>query len=128
VIRLPAEPSRYLVIGAVCAVLNNLILIGGDAAGLHYAVSILLTFTLVLPASYLAHARWTFDVALSWAAFCRFILGSVASLFVASFTIWAFHGLLMLPMTMAAPLATVTMTAYNYVMTRWAVRRRRPSF
>jgi putative flippase GtrA len=126
--RLSSEPSRYLVIGAVCAALNNVILICGDAAGLHYVASILLTFTLVLPASYLAHARWTFDVTLSWTAFGRFVLGSFASLFVASFTIWAFRGALFLPMIIAAPLATVTMTVYNYIMTRWAVRPRRPSF
>ena len=30
-IRLPRESGRYLVIGAACAALNNLILIGGDA-------------------------------------------------------------------------------------------------
>jgi putative flippase GtrA len=120
---LPRELSRYLVIGAVCAVLNNLILICGDALGLHYAVSIMITFALVLPATYLAHAHWTFDIRLSWVGFGRFLLGSVISLLVASSTIWLFRGLLLLPMAVTAPLATVTMTAYNYIMTRWAMRR-----
>lgn len=127
-IHLPRESGRYLVIGAVCAVLNNVILIGGDAAGLHYAACVLLTFVLVLPASYLAHACWTFDVPLSWIAFGRFVAGSIASLFVASFAVWTFRGLLLMPMAVAAPLATVAMTAYNFVMTRWAVRWRHPSF
>jgi putative flippase GtrA len=122
-LQLPREPSRYLVIGAVCALLNNLILIGGDAAGLHYIASIMLTFMMVLPVSYLAHACWTFDVALSWTAFGRFVIGSVSSLFVASLTIWFFFALLGLPMAASAPLATVAMTVYNFAMTRWAIRR-----
>lgn len=122
-LQLPREPSRYLVIGAVCALLNNLILIGGDATGLHYAMSIMLTFVIVLPASYLAHACWTFDIALSWTAFGRFIIGSVSSLFVASFAIWLFFALLDLPMVVSAPSATIAMTAYNFAMTRWAIRR-----
>jgi putative flippase GtrA len=121
------EPSRYLVVGAFCALLNNAILVGGDAAGLHYAICILLTFVLVLPASYLVHAWWTFRVRATWAAFGRFIGGSISSLAVASFAVWLFKGALGLPMLIAAPLATVAMTIYNYLMARWAVTRGRGS-
>lgn len=119
------EPSRYLLVGAVCALFNNIILIGGDAAGLHYSLSILLTFALVLPASYFAHAWWTFGAPASWPAFGRFIAGSMSSLLVASFAVWLFRGLFDLPMLIAAPLATVAMTAYNYLVAKWAVTRSR---
>ena len=118
------EPGRYLVIGAVCAVLNNAILILGDRSGLHYAASLLITFLLVLPASYLAHAWWTFKSPANWAAFGRFLGGSIASLAVASLAVGACRGALALPMVVAAPLATVAMTLYNFAMTRWAVKRR----
>ena len=124
VLKLPAalhEPTRYVIVGTVCAVLNNVVLIGGDVAGLHYALSILLTFVLVLPASYLIHALWTFRTAMSWHAFRRFIGGSVSSLVVASFALWLFRGALQVPMLAAAPLATVVMSVYNYVMARWAM-------
>lgn len=127
-LKLPArlrEPRRYLVVGAICALLNNIILIGCDAAGLHYAISILLTFVLVLPVSYFVHARWTFRVPPSRLAFSRFIGGSVSSLIVASFAVWLFRGELKLPMLIAAPLATLAMTIYNYLMTRWAVAHNR---
>jgi putative flippase GtrA len=127
VLKLPSafhEPSRYVVVGGLCAVLNNVILIGGDLAGLHYAVSILLTFVLVLPAAYLAHALWTFRTPASWQAFGRFIGGSVSSLVVASFAVWLFRGVLQLPMFISAPLATVVMTIYNYAMAKWAVAHR----
>lgn len=123
-LRLSREPSRYLVIGVTCAVLNNVILISGDFAGLHYAASVFLTFLFVLPASYLAHAYWTFDVALSWPALGRYVLGSLASLAVASFLIWLMRGVFGLPMVVTAPLATIAMTIYNYLMARWAIRHR----
>lgn len=122
------EPSRYLAVGALCAVLNNVILICGDAAGLHYSVCILLTFVLVLPASYLVHAWWTFRVPSSWAAFRRFLGGSVSSLIVASLAVGALRGRLAMPMIIAAPLATVVMTLYNFVMAKWALTRGRRTF
>ena len=118
------EPSRYLAVGAVCALLNNVILIGGDSIGLHYSLSILLTFVIVLPASYLAHAWWTFRTPANWSAFARFLGGSLSSLVVASFAVWLFRGFLDLPMLVAAPLATVAMVLYNYAMAKWAVARR----
>lgn len=121
VAHLSQEPNRYVMIGAVCAAFNNLILIGGEAAGLHFVASILLTFILVLPASYFAHAFWTFDVTLSWSAFARFLLGSVSGLCLASFTIGMLCGPLSLPMILAAPLATIIMTVYNYMIARWAI-------
>lgn len=115
--------ARYLVVGAACALANNAILIGGDAAGLHYTVCILLTFIFVLPLSYLIHAHWSFRAPISWLAFGSFAGGSIVSLFVASAAVGLYRGALEMPMILAGPLATVTMTIYNYLMTRWAVTR-----
>jgi putative flippase GtrA len=121
-------PARYLAIGGTCAAFNNAILIASDAAGIHYAISIALAFLFVLPISYLAHALWSFSAPASWSAFAHYVAGSISSLVVAGATVGIFRGGLMLPMTVAAPLATVVMALYNYLMTRWAVHRgnRRP--
>lgn len=121
---LAADQLRYLVVGGTCAVVNNAVLIGGDAAGLHYAVCVLLTFVFVLPLSYVIHTRWTFRTLLSWAGFGRFVGGSFVSLVVAGAAVALYRGLLGMPMVLSGPFATVTMTLYNYVMTRWAVRER----
>lgn len=118
---LNSAPSRYLIIGLGCAILNNAILIGADAIGAHYVTAILLTFAITLPLAYVAHAWWTFDVGVSWIAFGRFVAGSVSSLIIAGLTVGVFRGGLDMPMLYAAPLATVVMTVYNYVMARWAV-------
>jgi len=119
------EPGRYLLMGGLCALLSNAVLIGSDHAGLHYGASVVTAFLVVTPVSYLLHARWTFAVELSWAGFVRFVLGLLSSLLVATVTVGLFRGALGLPMLVAAPLATVTMTAYNFVMARWAIGRRR---
>jgi len=119
------ELRRYVLVGGLCALISNLILIVGDAAGLHYTVSIILLFIVVLPISYLAHACWTFDVELSWVAFGRFVLGSLSSFLVGSIVVAGLRGGLMLPMIVAAPLCTVAMTVYNFAMTKWAVTRER---
>ncbi len=101
--------------------MSNLILIGGDAAGLHYAFCIALVFVIVLPISYLAHAFWTFESRPSWTAFGQFIVGSITSFLAASVMVAALRGGLMLPMIIAAPVTTVVMTIYNFLMSKWAV-------
>lgn len=114
-------PARYLVVGSVCAIANNIILIASDAAGLHYWVAVLLTFALMVPPSYLAHALWVFQVPAAWGAFGRYAGGTISSLAVAALTIGLLRGVMALPMVAAAPLATLAMVLYNYLMTRWAV-------
>ncbi len=111
-------------IGLCCAVLNNVILIGADFAGLHYVSATLLTFATTVPLAYVAHATWSFSTQLSWQSFGRFVVGSISSLFVAAAAIALFRGALNLPMIAAAPLATVAMTVYNFLMARWAVTKR----
>lgn len=120
----PAESGRYLTVGAACAVANNLLLIGGAAAGLHYAVCFALTVVIVLPASYPAHACWTFGTAMSWGSFGRYLLGSLSAVVVAGLMMALLCGPLHLPMVIAAPATTAAMLVYNFLMTRWAVRRR----
>ncbi|WP_211280104.1 GtrA family protein, partial [Sphingomonas dokdonensis] len=80
----PADAGRYLLVGVTCAGANNLLLIGGAAAGLHYTVCIALTVLIVLPASYPAHACWTFRGAMSWGSFGRYLLGSLSGVVIAS--------------------------------------------
>lgn len=115
--------ARYLVVGSICAVANNIILIASDAAGLHYWTAVLLTFVLMVPPSYVVHALWVFKVPASWTAFGHYVAGTLSSLVVAALMIGLLRGVAMLPMVAAAPIATLAMVLYNYLMTRWAVYR-----
>jgi hypothetical protein len=56
-------------------------------------------------------------------AFGRYAGGTISSLAIAVLTIGLLRGVMMLPMTVAAPLATLAMVLYNYLITRWAVYR-----
>ena len=122
-ILLDSRPARYLAVGAICAVANNIILIAGDAVGIPYWALVPLTFVLMVPPSYVAHALWVFGVRTSWAAFGRYVAGTMSSLAVAALTIGLLRGAMTLPMVAAAPIATLAMVLYNYLMTRWAVYR-----
>ena len=42
-----ARPSRYVQVGLLCALLNNLIVIGFDRAGYHYAAAVCVAFIAV---------------------------------------------------------------------------------
>lgn len=120
---LNSNKARYLSVGAACALAHNVILVSGDAVGLHYSLCILLSNLLVLPPAYLVHANWTFGAKPSWPRFGSYIIGSLLGLIVSAVAVWIYRGFLQLPMLAAAPLSTVTMVIYNFVMTRWAVHR-----
>jgi putative flippase GtrA len=119
---LKARCDRFLVVGAACAALNNIIYIGGDAIGMPYTVLIAITYAISLPLSYFAHALWTFSVPLGPRGFGRYVLSTLSSFLIASAMVAALCGPLHVKMIIAAPLATIFMTIYNFFATRWAVR------
>ena len=119
---LRTEPARYLTVGAACALVNNAMLIGLAAIGFHYLACIAINFAIMLPVSYLLHARWTFVAPVAWRNFAAYTAGSISSLVIASLSIVVLCGPFGLPMFVSAPVATVFMVAYNFVMARLTVR------
>ena len=115
------RPRRYAIIGMVCAVMNNILLIAGDAAGLHYMVSTMACFVIVTPAAYLLHSAYTFREPRSWAALWRFSAGLAFAVPVFFLVMALLCSGLRLPMIVAAPLATFIMFVWNYVSARWAI-------
>lgn len=116
-----ARTARYAMTGALCALAHNVVMILGDAAGVHYLPMTFLSFALVTPLGYLLHAGFTFKELLSWRAFLRFAAG-VAVGFPLSLLIMAvFCSGFGLPVAIAAPLATLTLVLWNYVSTHWAI-------
>lgn len=113
--------SRYTIIGALCAILNNTILILSDTFGLHYWIGIFLTFVITVPLSYTLHTAWTFNAKLSCRSFGRYVLGTLSSVFIAACAVAFLRGGLGLAMIFSAPLATIIMFFYNYLMARWSI-------
>ncbi|WP_068088550.1 GtrA family protein [Novosphingobium rosa] len=115
------EPMRYLGVGAVVTVLNNIVLIGGDRAGLGYGPLMALSWFVGGTAGYLLHARHTFRRAHGWGAYARFMAGVALGVPLALAMLAGLKSGLGLPMWVAAPTATVGMLAYNYLSARLAI-------
>lgn len=115
------EPARYLKVGALIAVINNILLIVGDLTGIGYAGLLLLTWIVGGSLGYLLHSSYTFSISPSYLAYGRF-MGGVALGIPLSFAVLAgFKSGLGLPMWIAAPAATIVMIVYNYLSARLAI-------
>lgn len=112
---------RFSGVSALCMILHNLVLIAADASGLPYGIAILLSYVIVVVAGYGLHSSYTFGIERSGISFVRYALamaGNVPAL-------WLLLGLLVghlgWPMLFAAPVSTLIMTLFNFMMSRWAV-------
>jgi hypothetical protein len=118
------KPGTYLIIGAMCTVLVNLILIGCAWLGVHYLVGCLICLFGVGAVGYLCHSRWTFRASLSWAAYWRFVLGLTSSTCTVSVALFIGVTLMGLSVAVVSPTVTVLMTGWNYFCARWAIERK----
>jgi putative flippase GtrA len=118
--------GRYLSVGVICALAFNVVMIGGAILTMGYVTSFLVCFFLVTALAYVLHARLTFRVRRSWRAFARFgatqIVGAVISFVLLTIFCSGFG----MPMTIAAPLCTICLFIWNFILSHWAVGRRLP--
>ena len=124
----PWVTGRYLAVGLACALLYNAIVIAGDWAGVHYAVSTLFAFAIVLALGYRLHSGWTFPgAARSGMSFARYTAMASANYPLSLAGMFVFVDLLGLSVPVATPIVTVLLTVVNFVGNRWALRAGRPS-
>ena len=116
------EPiPRYVLVGALCAGLYNLIMIAGDAAGAHFVVSSLVAFVVNVLVGYVLHCRFTFSERMSLAGLARYTAAMLLNLPLSIAGVWLFHGVFKLPIWVASLLVTAFLVAWKYVATHWAV-------
>jgi putative flippase GtrA len=114
---------RYLAVGAACAVLNNMVLIGASALHLSLAVAIPSSFVVVCIFGYRLHAAVTFGTDRSWIGLGRYVLAMTAGLPLSASMLWLLVSVLSLPMVEAAPITTVATLLTNFFSSRWAMNR-----
>jgi putative flippase GtrA len=116
--------ARYTIAGAICAVLNNLLIIGGDLLGISYVAMSVAAFVLVTTLGYLMHTRFTFREPRSVRGLVRFSSGVATGfpLFILLMAILC-TGLGM-PVALATPLSTVVLYVWNYALAHWAILHR----
>lgn len=116
--------GRFFTVGLACAVTHNAIMIGGDWAGLHYVVSSLISFAVVVMLGFWLHSGWTFPGApRSRMSFARYAATMALNLPLSIALMFVFVDLAHLPVAIAAPLVTVLLAAFNFVAGRWALAR-----
>ncbi len=115
--------GRALAVGFFCALLHNAIMIAGDWVGLHYAISLIYSFCIVVVVGFLLHSGWTFRGAeRSGATFLRYVVVASANYPVSLAGLYVFVDLAGLPVAIASPIVTVLAFALNFVGNRWALR------
>ena len=123
------EPiPRYVLVGALCAGLYNLIMIAGDWLGAgHVARPVLIVaastvaFVINIAVGYTLHCKFTFSEPMSLRGLARYTAAMLLNLPLSIGGIGLFNGFLKLPMWVASPLVTGFLFAWNYVATHWAV-------
>ena len=112
---------RYVVVGALCAGLYNLIMITGDALGANFIASSVVAFVINIAVGYTLHCRFTFSERMTLVGLARYTAAMLLNLPLSIGGVGLFNGLLRLPMWIASPLVTALLFAWNYVATHWAV-------
>jgi putative flippase GtrA len=118
-----ALPSRFLAVGLICAVAHNAIMLGAHRWHVHYAVSCAISYVLVVLLGFALHVRFTFQQALSFAAFWRYAVSMAANYPVTLALLFLMCDVAGLSVVIAAPVATVLMMAWNFLASRWAIVR-----
>jgi putative flippase GtrA len=111
------EWIRYLGSGAICALVNNAVLIISDKAGIDYFGLLALSWGITGSIGYALRAR------LTWMGYSRFLAGVALGIPMTLACLVLFKSFLHLPMWQAAPATTVVMLFFNYISARLAILR-----
>jgi len=115
---------RYVVVGLACALLHNAVMIGGDLLGIHYVVSTLISYFVVVVFGFALHCGFTFSQPSSVRVFLRYAAGMATNYPASIVLMFLFCDGAGLSVAVAAPLTTVLLFAWNYLAARWAIVRR----
>jgi len=120
--------ARYLTVGLTCMLLHIAIMIAGDAVGLHYVVSSVVSLVIVTAVGYVLHSSWTYPRAERGApSLTRYLLLVGGNFPLSLAGLFVFVDLLGVSVPIAAPVLTVFLVGFNYVASRWVFRAARRS-
>ncbi|RWC64487.1 MAG: GtrA family protein [Mesorhizobium sp.] len=112
---------RYTLVGLMCAIAHNAIMIVVDQLGGHYLLGIMISFLAVTPIGYGLHSRFTFAEPLRLKAFTRFAGGVVAAYPISVAMMVVLCSGFELSVPIATPIATIALFFWNFVAAHWAI-------
>ena len=119
-----ATPARFMIVGLVCAAAHNAIMIAADWWHVHYVVSSVMSYVVVVVLGFALHVGYTFGQSPSLASFGRYALAMAANYPATLALLFLMCDLAGWPVAVAAPVATVLMMVWNFVASRWAIVRK----
>lgn len=118
------RPVRYIIVGALCAVIHNFIVIGSSFFGVHYVVSTLISYFVVVIIGFFSHTYFTFSQTMTVPSFLRYASAMVMNYPLSILAMFLLVNVAGLSVPIASPLATVILMAWNYFASRWAILAR----
>jgi putative flippase GtrA len=115
---------RYLLVGTTCAVLHNVVMIGGDFLRLHYVACSLASYVIVVLWGYGLHATFTFGQHMSWRSLIRYAAGMATNLPGSIALMFVFCDIAGFPVVAAAPMTTAILLLWNFATSYWAIAGR----
>ena len=122
---LAGRTARYTLVGGFCAVLNNVVIIGGDFLGVTYVMATIVAFIIVTPLAYAMHCAFTFTQRGSLGGLSRFAAGSVTAFPMFLLLMAIMVSGLGVRVAIAAPVGTLILYVWNYSLAQWTIHDRR---
>lgn len=119
-------PTRFAVVGLICAATHNAILLAADLWHIHYTISCGISYIVVVLLGFALHARYTFGRPFTVASFWRYCLSMAANYPATLALLFLMCDIAGWPVAVAAPAATVLLFAANFLVSRWAIMRGPP--
>ena len=114
-------PTRFAIVGFVCAVTHNAILLAGDLWHMHYALSCAISFVVVVVLGFMLHVRYTFQQPPTAASFWRYCASMAANYPITLALLFIMCDIAGWPVPIAAPAATILLVLWNFLASRWAI-------
>jgi len=121
------SPTRFAVVGFLCAATHNAILLVADMWHIHYALSCVISYVVVVLLGFTLHVRYTFQQPATAASFWLYCMSMAANYPLTLAMLFILCDIAGWPVTIAAPAATAVLLAANYLASRWAIVRRPPA-
>lgn len=120
-------PTRFAIVGLICAVTHNAIVLAAGWWQIHYAPACVISYLVVVVLGFALHVRFTFEQPATAASFWRYSLSMAANYPITLVLLFVMCDMAKWPVAVAAPVATVLLFVWNYLTGRWAIARKPPS-
>ena len=114
---------RYIAVGATCAAINILFLIGLVFAGLTTTAANVVSLIPMLFIGYGLHVAITFNVKPSLTGLVKFSAGLIAALPLSILTLFVLVDCLHVPVVLAAPVGSLVVFVWTYLATHLSIMR-----